>query len=240
MVVGDARTDRRHHSHEQREFDPPRRTILESVACSSEFLRVGDPLSEQCVECGDQPKQLADLLHVLLAIPLIPLVGEPLHMAAEPSVRPLGQAAVTRSILTVHPVPLRAMQPVRLVSKPASKPGSQQPVAERGDFVRSVVVGVVTEHGIDASHIVFSGESGGGNLQLALAMRLQRQGEISLVRGIFAMCPYIAGRWPDERFPSSVDNNGIVMDLHSNFARLTYGVEEYEAKTRQARRDGCA
>lgn len=60
------------------------------------------------------------------------------------------------------------------------------------------------ELGIDPGRVIVAGESGGGNLTLATGMRLVRDGEMGLVRGLYALCPYIAGRWPQERFPSSV------------------------------------
>ena len=80
--------------------------------------------------------------------------------------------------------------------------------------------------GVDANHVVVAGESGGGNLTLATGMRLAREGDIGLVRGLFALCPYIAGRWPQERFPSSTENNGLLLDLHNNRPAMAYGIEE--------------
>lgn len=83
--------------------------------------------------------------------------------------------------------------------------------------------------GIDVDRIVVAGESGGGNLALATGMRLLREGDIGLVRGLYALCPYILGSWPNEDCPSSVENNGIIMDLHSNQGRMGYGIEAFEA-----------
>jgi len=39
---------------------------------------------------------------------------------------------------------------------------------------------------------------------------LKRDGDLALVKGLYALCPYIAGRWPDDRYPSTVENNGIL------------------------------
>jgi acetyl esterase/lipase len=83
--------------------------------------------------------------------------------------------------------------------------------------------------GIDAARIVIAGESGGGNLALATAMKLKRDGDIGFVKGVFAMCPYIAGRWPQDRFPSSTENNGLLLDLHNNRGAMGYGIEALEA-----------
>lgn len=85
------------------------------------------------------------------------------------------------------------------------------------------------ELGIDPDRIVVAGESGGGNLTLATGMRLLRDGDIGLVGGLYALCPYIAGAWPQDRFPSSVENNGIFLDLHGDAGRVRYGVEAFDA-----------
>jgi acetyl esterase len=84
--------------------------------------------------------------------------------------------------------------------------------------------------GIDPNHVVVAGESGGGNLTLATGMRLKQEGDTGLVRGLFALCPYIAGRWPQERFPSSTENNGLLLDLHNNRPAMAYGIEELERR----------
>jgi acetyl esterase/lipase len=92
------------------------------------------------------------------------------------------------------------------------------------------VVENASKYGLDPARIVVSGESGGGNLTLALGLQLKRDGELGLIKGLYALCPYIAGRWPDDRFPSSVENNGIFLDLHNNLGRLSYGIEAYDAE----------
>ena len=84
--------------------------------------------------------------------------------------------------------------------------------------------------GIDASRIVVAGESGGGNLTLAVGLALTRAGESDLVRGLYAFCPYIAGQWPQARYPSSTENNGLLLDLHSNRGAMAYGIEAFEAR----------
>lgn len=83
--------------------------------------------------------------------------------------------------------------------------------------------------GVDAGRMIVAGESGGGNLTLATGLRLVREGRAGLIQGLYALCPYILGAWPDERCPSSVENNGIFLDLHNNQGRMGYGIEAYEA-----------
>jgi acetyl esterase/lipase len=82
--------------------------------------------------------------------------------------------------------------------------------------------------GIDAARIIVAGESGGGNLTLATGMKLSQDGDLGVIRGLYALCPYIAGAWPQERFPSSIENNGILLDLHNNRGALAYGIEAFE------------
>jgi acetyl esterase len=84
--------------------------------------------------------------------------------------------------------------------------------------------------GIDASRIVVAGESGGGNLTLATAMKLKRDGEIELIKGLYAMCPYIAGEWPLPEHPSSTENEGILIGVHHNRGAVGYGIEAFEAR----------
>jgi len=84
------------------------------------------------------------------------------------------------------------------------------------------------ELGIDPDHLIVAGESGGGNLTLATGLKLHQDGDLGLIRGLYAMCPYIAGSWPQERFPSSSENNGLLLELHNNRGAMAYGIEEFK------------
>lgn len=83
---------------------------------------------------------------------------------------------------------------------------------------------------IDPNRIIVAGESGGGNLALALGLRLKASGRTAIIRGLYALCPYIAGRWPSADSPSSSENNGILLDLHNNRAAMAYGIEAFRAR----------
>jgi acetyl esterase/lipase len=85
-------------------------------------------------------------------------------------------------------------------------------------------------YGIDAGRVIVAGESGGGNLTLATGLRLLRDGDISKVKGLFALCPYIAGEWPQDRLPSSIENNGILLNLHHNHGRVGYGIDAFDGR----------
>lgn len=83
---------------------------------------------------------------------------------------------------------------------------------------------------IDPGRVVVAGESGGGNLTLATGLKLLKDGDIGLIQGLYAFCPYIAGKWPHPDNPSSVENNGILLELHNNRGAMAYGIGELEAK----------
>ncbi|MGH3744212.1 MAG: alpha/beta hydrolase [Mycobacteriales bacterium] len=90
------------------------------------------------------------------------------------------------------------------------------------------VVGHADLLGIDPARVVVAGESGGGNLTLATGLSLQRTGQLDLIKGLYALCPYIAGQWPHPDSPSSSENNGILLDLHNNRGAMGYGIEAFE------------
>lgn len=84
--------------------------------------------------------------------------------------------------------------------------------------------------GINADRIILAGESGGGNLTLATGLKLKQDGDLGLIKGLYALCPYIAGQWPDPRYPSSFENNGILLDLHNNTGAMAYGIEAFDRR----------
>lgn len=124
-----------------------------------------------------------------------------------------------------------AMVDFRNCVHPSSAPEVAPYPAGLNDCVSGVewLADNAAELGIDPAHIVIAGESGGGNLTLATGMRLQREGKTDLVRGLYALCPYIAGAWPQDKYPSSIENNGLLLDLHHNIGAMAYGIEEFEA-----------
>lgn len=82
---------------------------------------------------------------------------------------------------------------------------------------------------IDPARVIIEGESGGANLSIATTMTLQREGKLDLIKGLYLLCPYIAGQWPAPNCPSSIENNGILADLHCNEGAIGYGIEAFEA-----------
>ena len=65
---------------------------------------------------------------------------------------------------------------------------------------------------------------------LATGMRLSQAGRSNEVKGLYALCPYIAGIWPLPENPSSTENNGIMLDLHNDHGAVVYGIEDWEKR----------
>ena len=63
------------------------------------------------------------------------------------------------------------------------------------------------------SSLVVSGESGGGNLSLATALKAKREGFLDCIQGVYAMCPYISGAYadPPEQLLSMQENDGYTL-----------------------------
>lgn len=63
--------------------------------------------------------------------------------------------------------------------------------------------------------IVVSGESGGGNLTIATALRAARDGKLDHIDGVYAQCPYISGTYanPPAELPSLRENDLYFLDV---------------------------
>ncbi|MDT7641991.1 MAG: acetyl esterase [Pseudonocardiales bacterium] len=48
---------------------------------------------------------------------------------------------------------------------------------------------------LGAGKVIVAGESGGGNLSLAVTLRANREGWADRIAGVYAMCPYISNLW---------------------------------------------
>jgi acetyl esterase/lipase len=129
-----------------------------------------------------------------------------------------------------------AMVDFRNCVTPSSAPEIEPFPAGLNDCMSGLrwLISQADEFGIDANRIVVAGESGGGNLTLAVGLRLTREGDTGLIQGLYSMCPYIAGSWPRDDLPSSTENNGLLLDLHSNFGALGYGIDAFDAQDPEA------
>lgn len=83
---------------------------------------------------------------------------------------------------------------------------------------------------INPARILVAGESGGANLAIATTMSLQRSGHSRRQLGLYALCPYIAGHWPQDDLPSSSENEGILISVHNNHPAFAYGPEALAAQ----------
>jgi acetyl esterase/lipase len=64
------------------------------------------------------------------------------------------------------------------------------------------------------SRIVVSGESGGGNLCIATALKARREGWIQQIDGVYGLCPYISGSYanPPAELVSLYENDTYMLD----------------------------
>jgi len=63
------------------------------------------------------------------------------------------------------------------------------------------------------SKVVVSGESGGGNLTLATALKAKRDGRVDQIDGVYAQCPYISNAYSHRAsdLPSLYENDGYFL-----------------------------
>lgn len=66
--------------------------------------------------------------------------------------------------------------------------------------------------------MVVYGESGGANLALAVTIKAKQDNLLHLVNGVYAMCPFIYGRYnygddEDAKLPSLAENDGLFLNL---------------------------
>lgn len=84
--------------------------------------------------------------------------------------------------------------------------------------------------GSDKERITLAGESGGGNLCIASTLKLKQLNMLHMIQGFYPLCPYIAGDYPQkERFPSHVENNGILLTLGPG-SKYVYGIDGFNNK----------
>jgi acetyl esterase len=63
-----------------------------------------------------------------------------------------------------------------------------------------------------------SGESGGANLSIATAMKAKQDNKMDQIDGVYAMCPFIYGRYnfgdaEEAKLPSLAENDGLFLNL---------------------------
>lgn len=65
------------------------------------------------------------------------------------------------------------------------------------------------------STIVVSGESGGGNLSAAVALKAKAEGWLGEIDGIYSQCPYISNAWAEKtpELPSLYENDDYLLNV---------------------------
>merc|ERR1711981_1315089 len=66
---------------------------------------------------------------------------------------------------------------------------------------------------LDCETVVNYGESGGGNLCLALALKSVKEKRTELTDGSYCFCPYLEGDFYSQRPPSMSENDGYFLSL---------------------------
>lgn len=62
------------------------------------------------------------------------------------------------------------------------------------------------------SRVIVSGQSGGGNLALAVCLKAKKDDKLEQIDGIYAMCPFISNAWgkKSKELPSLYENDGYI------------------------------
>jgi acetyl esterase len=74
---------------------------------------------------------------------------------------------------------------------------------------------------LNISKIIVQGESGGGNLTIATALKANQEGWIDVIDGVYACVPFISNayQWERERLlqelPSLIENDSYLLELQS-------------------------
>ncbi len=76
---------------------------------------------------------------------------------------------------------------------------------------------IANREALGISRIVISGESGGGNLAIATALKANQDGWIAGIDGVYAQCPYISGSYadPPPELVSLFENDKYFLDVEN-------------------------
>ncbi len=76
---------------------------------------------------------------------------------------------------------------------------------------------------LGVSKVVMSGESGGGNLSIATALKAKQDGWIDGIAGVYAQCPFISGQYadPPPALTSLIENDKYFIDIENMGAFVT-------------------
>ncbi len=92
---------------------------------------------------------------------------------------------------------------------PAASSGPHPFPAGLNDCAAAVRWAAANRAELGITHLIVSGESGGGNLTLTVAHKAKREGWLHEIAGFYAQCPFISNRWLEEceDLPSLTEND---------------------------------
>jgi acetyl esterase/lipase len=76
---------------------------------------------------------------------------------------------------------------------------------------------IANRENLGVSTVIISGESGGGNLSIATALKAKQDGWIDGIAGVYAQCPYISGQYadPPAELTSLFENDKYFLDVEN-------------------------
>lgn len=82
---------------------------------------------------------------------------------------------------------------------------------------------IANRESLGVSKVVMSGESGGGNLSIATALKAKQEGWIGDIAGVYAQCPFISGQYadPPPELTSLIENDRYFIDIENMGAFVT-------------------
>jgi acetyl esterase len=85
---------------------------------------------------------------------------------------------------------------------------------------------------LGVSKVVISGESGGGNLSIATALKARKDGWIDGIAGVYAQCPYISGAYdnPPAELTSLFENDDYFLNV-ANMSALAKAYTPHASDT---------
>lgn len=119
----------------------------------------------------------------------------------------LGRLIASQGLIVIMPEFRNCVQPARPGCDVAKFPGGLNDCVSTVEWVHAN-----QEQLGGNGKIILCGESGGGNLTIATTLRLKQAGKLNFIEGFYVLCPYLAGKFPNEKFPSTFENAGILLD----------------------------
>jgi acetyl esterase len=76
---------------------------------------------------------------------------------------------------------------------------------------------IANKETLGVSSVIMSGESGGGNLSIATALKAKQEGWVNDIDGVYAQCPYISGAYadPPASLTSLFENDGYFLSVEN-------------------------